>query len=94
MRKLRSMGEEMESRPAVVAIIIKKPEAAAEVNSILHEYSDVIIGRMGIPYRERSINIISVVVDCPISVTNALAGKLGKIENVTSKAVYSPVMEE
>ena len=80
MRKSRSMGEEMESRPAVVAIIIKKPEAAAEVNSILHEYSDVIIGRMGIPYRERSIN--------------ALAGRLGKIENVTSKAVYSPVMEE
>ena len=49
---------------------------------------------MGIPYRERSINIISVVVDCPISVTNALAGRLGKIEDVTCKAVYSPSMEE
>ena len=66
----------MESRPAVVAIIIKQPEAAAKVNAILHEY------------------IISVVVDCPISVTNALAGRLGKIEDVTCKAVYSPSMEE
>ncbi len=84
----------MESRPAVVAIIIKQPEAAAKVNAILHEYSEYVIGRMGIPYRERSINIISVVVDCPISVTNALAGRLGKIEDVTCKAVYSPSMEE
>ena len=84
----------MESRPAVVAIIIKQPEAAAKVNAILHEYSEYVIGRMGIPYRERSINIISVVVDCPISVTNALSGRLGKIEDVTCKAVYSPSMEE
>ena len=84
----------MESRPAVVAIIIKQPEAAAKVNAILHEYSEYVIGRMGIPYRERSINIISVVVDCPISVTNALAGRLGKIEDVACKAVYSPSMEE
>ena len=84
----------MESRPAVVAIIIKEPEAAAKVNAILHEYSEYIIGRMGIPYRERSINIISVVVDCPISVTNVLAGRLGKIEDVTCKAVYSHSIEE
>lgn len=84
----------MESRPAVVAIIIKHPEAAAKVNALLHEYSEYIIGRMGIPYRERSINIISVVVDCPISVTNALAGRLGKIDDVTCKAVYSPAMDD
>ena len=83
----------MESRPAVVAIIIKEPEAAAKVNAILHEYSEYIIGRMGIPYRERSINIISVVVDCPISVTNALAGRRQSISSIIPTEVYNtPVL--
>ena len=91
MRKLRSMGEEMESRPAVVAIIIKKPKAAAEVNSILHEYSEVIIGRMGIPYKKNDINLISVAIDAPEDVINALTGKIGKLEGVTAKTVYSKI---
>ena len=92
MRKLRSTGEEMESRPAVVAIIIKKPEAAAEVNNILHEYSEVIIGRMGIPYRQRAINIISIAVDGPQDVIAALAGKIGALPGVSAKTAYSNVV--
>ena len=77
------------TRAAVIAIIIKDLNSAAEVNAILHEYSDLIIGRMGIPYREKNLNIISVVVDGPVEKTNALAGRLGRLSGVTSKAVYA-----
>ena len=77
------------TRAAVIAIIIKDPDRAGDVNAILHDYSDFIIGRMGIPYREKNMNIISVVVDGPVEKTNALAGRLGRLEGVTSKAVYA-----
>ena len=84
----------METRAAVIAIIIKETDAVGDVNAILHEYSDCIIGRMGLPYREKNMNIISIIVDGPVSRTNALAGKLGRLKGVTSKAVYATATDE
>ena len=60
-----------------------------EMNSLLHEYSQYIIGRMGVPYRERKINIVSIIIDAPNEIISALSGKLGMIEGITTKAIYS-----
>ncbi len=80
-----------ETRVAVVAVIVEKMDAAAEVNAILHEFNEYIIGRMGLPYRERRISIINIVLDAPTDKINAIAGKLGRLEGVTAKAVCSAV---
>ena len=77
------------NRIAVIGIIIEDTNAAAKVNEILHSYSDFVIGRMGIPYREESMNIISIVLNAPIDKINSLTGKLGMIENVSAKALYA-----
>lgn len=77
-----------ESRVTLVGIIIEDQEAAVRINGLLHEYSAYIIGRMGIPYREKKMNIISVVLDAPQSVVSALSGKLGMIPGVSSKCLY------
>jgi putative iron-only hydrogenase system regulator len=80
-----------ETRVAVVAIIVEKMDVASEVNAVLHEFGEYIIGRMGLPYRERSISIINVVLDAPMDKINTLAGKLGRLEGVTAKTVCSAV---
>ena len=80
-----------ENRVAVVAIIVEDMRSAAEVNAILHEFSEYIIGRMGLPYRERKISIINIVLDAPVDKINSLAGKLGRLEYVTAKTVCSAV---
>lgn len=79
----------MKTRIAVVGIIVEDTKNAKDVNELLHEYGSFIIGRMGIPHRERKISIISVVVDAPQDIISALSGKLGMIPNVSAKAVYS-----
>ena len=79
----------METRVAVIGIIVENPEATTKLNEILHEYGEHIIGRMGIPYRERGISVISIAVDAPQDVISALSGKLGRLEGVTAKAAYS-----
>lgn len=79
---------ETSNRVALVGIIVEDREAAARINGLLHEYGEYIIGRMGIPYRGRQMNIISVVLDAPQSVVSALSGKLGMIPGVSSKCVY------
>ncbi|MBO5139113.1 MAG: iron-only hydrogenase system regulator [Anaerotignum sp.] len=79
----------METRVAVISIIVENPEVTPKVNEILHEYSDYIVGRMGIPYRQRGISIISLVVDAPQDVISAQSGKLGRLKGVTAKTVYS-----
>ena len=79
----------METRIAVISIIVEKPEAAAALNELLHQYSQYIIGRMGIPYRQRGISIISVAVEAPQDAISALSGKLGRMEGVSAKAAYS-----
>ena len=79
----------METRIAVISIIVEKPEAPAALNELLHQYSRYVIGRMGIPYRQRGISIISVAVEAPQDAISALSGKLGRMEGVSAKAAYS-----
>lgn len=79
----------METRVAVIAIIVENPDSVCHINRILHEYSDSIIGRMGIPYRKNKINIISVVVDAAHDITSSLSGKIGRLDGVSAKTVYS-----
>ena len=81
-----------EKRIAVAAIVIDDISAVDQVNSILHEFNEIIIGRMGIPYRERKINIISIAVDAPQNVISALSGKVGKLDGVSVKTAYSGVI--
>ena len=77
----------MDSRVSVISIIIKDEEAAGTVNELLHEFRQYIVGRMGIPYRERKVSIISVVLDPPGDVTSSLSGKLGMIDGVSAKTL-------
>lgn len=79
----------METRIAVVSIIVESPDSVEKLNHILHDYGKYIIGRMGIPYHKRNISIISVVMDAPNDAISALSGKLGMLPNVTTKTVYS-----
>jgi len=72
-----------ESRVSVISIIIKDDDSVTEVNEILHDYRDYMVGRMGIPYRTRGISIISVVVDAPQAVTEEITGKLGSVKGVS-----------
>ncbi len=81
----------MSTRIAVIAIIVEKSEATEKLNQILHDYGEYIIGRMGIPYRQRGVNIISIAIDAKEDVINALSGKLGRLDGVTSKIAYSNV---
>lgn len=78
-----------DTRVAVISIIVEKTDAVDSLNSLLHDYGQYIIGRMGIPYREKGINIISIAVDAPSDKINALTGALGRISGVTAKAAYS-----
>ena len=77
----------MDNRVSVISIIVKNEEAAGAVNDLLHEYRQYIMGRMGIPYRERGISIISVVLDAPADATSSLSGKLGMLEGVSAKTL-------
>lgn len=78
-----------ESRIALVGIIVEDTEKSDKINQILHEYGAYIVGRMGIPYRQRKVSIISIVLDAPNPVISAITGKLGMIEGVQTKTVYS-----
>lgn len=79
----------METRIALIGIIVEEPEAAARLNTVLHEYAEFIIGRMGIPHREKGVSIISVAVDAPGDTISSLAGKLGQIPGLAVKTIYS-----
>jgi putative iron-only hydrogenase system regulator len=84
----------MDTRVAVIGIIVGDAESVEGLNAILHEYGDIIIGRMGVPYRERGINIISVAVDAPTDEISALAGKIGNLRGVSAKTAFSHVVGE
>lgn len=75
----------MESRVAVISIIVTNPSAVEQLNKILHDYADYIIGRMGIPYKTKNMNIICVAIDAPQDAISALSGKLGRLEGITVK---------
>lgn len=81
----------METRIALIGIIVENPESIEALNHLLHEYGKYIIGRMGIPYREREVNIISVAIDAPQDVINALSGKIGRLDGIGAKTVYSNI---
>lgn len=81
----------METRIALVGIIVEDAEAAERINHVLHDYNRYIIGRMGLPYRERKISIISIVLDAPNEIISALSGKLGMIPGVSTKTLYSKI---
>lgn len=81
----------METRIALIGIIVENTESTPELNSLLHEYGSYIIGRMGIPYHEKGVNIISVAVDAPQDIINALSGKIGRLSGISAKTIYSNV---
>ena len=78
-----------ESRIAVIGIVVEQEASVDVLNETLHEYREYIIGRMGIPYKQRNVSVISVIVDAPTDVISALSGKLGMLPNVNAKTVYS-----
>lgn len=77
----------MENKIAVLAVIVDDYSSVDKVNSLLHEFRDFVVGRMGIPYRLKNVNVISVVLDAPIEAINSLSGKLGMIKGVSSKVL-------
>ena len=83
----------METRVAVLAIIVREGSSVQTLNDLLHQYGQYIVGRMGIPYHKRNVNIISVVIDAPGDVISALSGKLGMLRGISSKALYSKAPE-
>ena len=84
---------EMQHRIALVGIIVEDPEAVAEVNETLHNFAEFVIGRMGLPYRQHKISIISVVLDAPPDVVSTVSGKLGMISGVTVKSLQSKILD-
>ena len=81
----------METRVANISIIVEKFDKIEELNSILHEYGDYIIGRMGVPYRKKNISVISIALDAPQDIINALSGKLGRLDGISAKTLLAKV---
>ena len=86
------MENTMETRVAVISIILEGNAASVEINRLLHEAGEYIIGRMGIPYREKNINIISIAIDAPQDVISTLTGRIGRLPGVSTKTAYSNVI--
>ncbi|MDY3249767.1 MAG: TM1266 family iron-only hydrogenase system putative regulator [Candidatus Choladocola sp.] len=81
----------MNTRIALIGIIVENTDSVETLNHLLHEYGQYIIGRMGIPYREKEVNIISVAIDAPQDVINGLSGRIGRLKGISAKTVYSNV---
>ena len=81
----------METRVALIGIVVEKPESVEKLNSLLHQFGNYIIGRMGIPYPKKNISVISIAIDAPMNIISALSGKLGMLDGVSTKTVYSNV---
>ncbi len=79
----------LETRLSVISILVSDRASAGRVNELLHEFGSYIIGRMGLPYRERGVSVICVVIDAPGEITSALSGKLGMLPGVTAKTITS-----
>ncbi len=82
----------METRIAVMGIIVEDMESVEVLNNVLHAYGEYIVGRMGIPYRKKNVNIVSIAVDAPQDVISAMSGKIGKIKGISVKTAYSNVI--
>ena len=81
----------MDNKLSVISIIVKDEESAGRVNELLHEFRQYIVGRMGIPYRDRGVSIISVVLDAPGNITSTLSGKLGMLQGVSAKTLTAKI---
>ncbi|MBR5357823.1 MAG: iron-only hydrogenase system regulator [Clostridiales bacterium] len=81
----------METRVACITIIVQNTESVEKLNSILHEAAQYIIGRMGLPYQAKGMNIISIAIDAPQDLTSEISGKIGRLDGVTVKTTYAPV---
>ena len=79
----------MEERVSIIGIIVENTNSVDKLNAVLHEYGNYVIGRMGIPYQKKDLNIISIALDAPMDVINTLSGKIGQLDGVSSKVVYS-----
>ena len=82
----------METRIAVMSIIVENMESSEKLNALLHTYGDYIIGRMGIPYRKRGVSIISVALDAPQDISATLSGKIGNLPGISVKTAYSGII--
>ena len=82
----------MQTRVVVMGIVVENTDSVERLNTLLHEYGSYIIGRMGIPYRARNINIVSIAIDAPQDVIRALSGKIGRLKGVSAKTAYSNVI--
>lgn len=81
----------METRVALIGIIVENSNAVEKINTILHENASYILGRMGIPYREKKVNIISIAIDAPQDVISSISGKIGRLPGVSTKTAYSAI---
>ena len=81
----------METRLALIGITVGKRDETTKLNELLHEYGQYIVGRMGIPYKDKDINVISIIIDAPQDTISALSGKLGMLPNVSTKTIYPPL---
>lgn len=84
----------MENRISVVTILVEDIQQAAEVNELLHQFGSYIVGRLGIPYKDRGVSIICAVLDAPGDITSSLSGKLGMLKGVRTKTIVSKLNEE
>ena len=82
----------METRVAVMGIIVEKWDSVSLLNDILHQYGEYIIGRMGIPYREKQIHVMSIAIDAPQDIISTMTGKIGRIDGISVKTAYSNVI--
>lgn len=83
--------EEKESRVALIGIVVENPDSVERMNQLLHAYGPWIIGRMGIPYREKNISVISIAMDAPMDKISSLSGKLGMLDGISTKTIYAKV---
>ena len=81
----------METRLALIGIIVGERDETPKLNELLHEYGQYIVGRMGVPYKDKNINVISIVIDAPQDIVSALSGKFGMLPNVSTKTIYPPL---
>ena len=79
----------METRIALIGIIVENPDSVEQLNHLLHEYGCFIVGRMGLPYEKKNVNIISVAIDAPQDIISALSGRIGRLDGIGVKTVYS-----
>ena len=81
----------METRVALIGIVVENPDSVEQLNALLHQYREFVIGRMGVPYAKKKVSIISVAVDAPADTISALSGKLGRLPGISTKTIYSKV---